>query len=99
MPHCPNTNLLYNVKKRIILGKSLVCDGLGIFAGEGFRKNNFIGEYTGDIISHDMREIIYSNAGIHYTFSLRESMVITQLLISKSLFILFLDHRCLFVWK
>jgi len=66
---------LYNVKKRVILGKSLVCEGLGIFAAESFKKYDFIGEYVGDIISNDWREEIYSNAGIHYTFNLRESMV------------------------
>ena len=76
IPYCSNTSLLYNVKKRVLLGKSLVCEGLGIFAGEEFKKYDFIGEYTGDIISNDTREDIYSNAGIHYTFNLREFMVI-----------------------
>ena len=75
IPFCPNTNLLYKVKKRVILGKSLVTDGLGIFAATNFKKNDFIGEYIGDIITNDSREEIYSNAGIQYTFNLSETMV------------------------
>jgi len=76
IPFCPNTCLLYKVKKRVILGKSLVTDGLGIFAVENLKENDYIGEYTGDIITDDSREDIYSNAGIHYTFNLSETMVI-----------------------
>ena len=43
MPICKNSMLTYKVKRRLVLGKSTICEGLGIFAGQMFKKGDFIG--------------------------------------------------------
>jgi len=46
---------------------------LGLFAGQKFKKNDFIGEYVGEIMTYaeaSRREIIYEKIGIYYLFNL-----------------------------
>ena len=81
IPYCPNTNVTYNYKPRILIGKSKICEGLGIFAGQLFKKNGFIGEYVGEIlpVEHGFkREIVLEPIGMSYLFEINPSQVIKQ---------------------
>jgi len=74
--YCPNTNITYRYKPRILLGKSKICDGLGIFAGQHFKKNDFIGEYVGEVISKEegeKREIVFDAINMSYIFNLTKT--------------------------
>jgi hypothetical protein len=55
--YCPNTNMLYEVKRRLLLGRSTVCSGHGVFAGESFQKGDFVGEYLGEILNERQSEV------------------------------------------
>ncbi|CAD8193684.1 unnamed protein product [Paramecium octaurelia] len=50
---CSNKNLLLQVRKQLVLGKSLICNGLGLFAAQNFKVCDFVGEYTGNYILLD----------------------------------------------
>jgi SET domain-containing protein len=43
--------MLYEVRRRLLLGRSTVCSGYGVFAGENFQKGEFVGEYLGEIMN------------------------------------------------
>jgi hypothetical protein len=37
-----------------MLGRSTICNGFGLFAGENFKKGDYIGEYVGEtVLDHD----------------------------------------------
>ena len=44
--------MMYNVKRRLLVGKSTICDGLGLYAGELLKKDDFVGEYIGEILTY-----------------------------------------------
>jgi hypothetical protein len=50
---CPNTGVTFGYKARLLLGKSNICDGLGLFAAERIRKGDYIGKYIGELISEE----------------------------------------------
>jgi len=78
IPHCPNTAITYQYKPRLLLGKSEICEGMGVFAGQQFEKGDFIGEYVGEIIEGaegEIRGIIYNNIGCSYMFDCEEDKV------------------------
>jgi len=37
----------------LVLGRSLICNGLGLFAGEEIGAHSFVGEYTGNYLLLD----------------------------------------------
>lgn len=79
MPTCKNNFLTYNVKRRLLLGKSKICDGLGIFAGTIFKEGDFIGEYVGEVLTleeADKRGRVYSSINVYYLFTLNNNNVI-----------------------
>lgn len=79
MPTCKNNFLTYNVKRRLLLGKSKICDGLGIFAGTLFKEGDFIGEYVGEVLTleeADKRGRVYSSINVYYLFTLNNNNVI-----------------------
>lgn len=78
MPFCKNSNLTYKVKRRLVLGKSTICDGLGIFAGQIFKKGDFIGEYVGEMLNFEEAEKrgrVYSLMNVYYLFTLNNNNV------------------------
>ena len=78
IPQCPNTSLTYNYRPRLLLSKSTLCDGMGIFAGEEFDKGAFIGEYVGEMLSLfevNKREAIYEAIDQSYIFELTKTEV------------------------
>ena len=36
--------MMYNIKRRLLVGKSTICDGLGLYAGEYFKRDDFVGK-------------------------------------------------------
>lgn len=78
LPTCGNTSLTYGVKRRLLVGKSNICDGLGIFAGERFKKNEFLGEYVGEMLNFEEAEKrgrIYALMNVYYLFTLTKNIV------------------------
>jgi histone-lysine N-methyltransferase EZH2 len=43
-------NMLLNRKIKLLLGKSTICNGYGLFAEKRINKGQFIGEYKGELI-------------------------------------------------
>ena len=48
--------MYYNVKRRLLVGRSQVCFGFGLFAGEYFKIGDYIGEYIGELIDNQYAE-------------------------------------------
>lgn len=72
---CQNVALQRDVPRRTILGVSGVS-GLGLFMGESVKKDTFLGEYKGEIISNDEAERrgkLYDKRGVSFLFTLNKS--------------------------
>ena len=49
----------------------MICEGCGLFAGQPFKKDEFIGEYLGEIITYEEannRHIYYDVNNYYYLF-------------------------------
>jgi hypothetical protein len=69
---CCNNRIQLDLPARTILAPSEV-QGFGLFAGQDIKKNDFIHEYKGEIISQnesDRRGAMYSLSGQEYLFTL-----------------------------
>jgi hypothetical protein len=69
---CRNVAIQRSVPKRTLLGRSAV-HGFGLYAGEPIAKDEFIGEYQGEIITRDETErrgAIYEFQKLSYIFDL-----------------------------
>jgi histone-lysine N-methyltransferase EZH2 len=70
--------LLLRQQQRILLGKSDVA-GWGAFLKNSVSKNEYLGEYTGELISHheaDKRGKIYDRANSSFLFDLNDQYVL-----------------------
>ncbi|KAL3652924.1 hypothetical protein CASFOL_002605 [Castilleja foliolosa] len=75
---CGNMKLLLRQQQRIILAKSDVA-GWGAFLKNSVNKNDYLGEYTGELISHqeaDKRGKIYDRANSSFLFDLNDEYVL-----------------------
>ncbi|XP_048625513.1 histone-lysine N-methyltransferase EZA1-like [Brassica napus] len=75
---CGNMRLLLRQQQRILLGKSDVA-GWGAFLKNSVSKNEYLGEYTGELISHreaDKRGKIYDRANSSFLFDLNDQFVL-----------------------
>ena len=75
---CYNMNLRLKRHKRVKLGRSEV-DGWGVFTTEDVQKNEFIGEYVGEIINQveaDRRGKAYDRLNSSFLFNLNNEWVI-----------------------
>ncbi|CAN1308388.1 Histone-lysine N-methyltransferase EZ1 [Linum perenne] len=71
---CGNMRLLLRQQQRIVLAESDVA-GWGAFLKNSVNKNDFLGEYTGELISHreaDKRGKIYDRANSSFLFDLND---------------------------
>lgn len=65
----------------MVLGVSTICDGLGLFVGNYLKRGDFIGEYTGEIIStedcdeSEIRGRIYNASNYNFIFTLTSAKV------------------------
>ncbi|CAD8185714.1 unnamed protein product [Paramecium octaurelia] len=70
--NCNNVNLTLGISKQLILGKSLICNGIGLFAAQHFKPYDFIGEYRGNYLLLDEESFIIEQCnmltGKHYLF-------------------------------
>lgn len=76
--HCGNMRLLLRQQQRILLAKSNVA-GWGAFLKNCVNKNDYLGEYTGELISHreaDKRGKIYDRANSSFLFDLNDQYVL-----------------------
>ena len=66
--------ITFSVNRRLLLGKSKICDGVGLFAGQKLKNGDFIGEYKGEILTFtealERRQVIYKNMNLNYLFDL-----------------------------
>lgn len=87
---CRNISLQRSIPKRTLLGRSLV-HGFGLYAGEPIAKDEFIGEYQGEIITKDETErrgAIYDFQKLSYLFELnKDQMIDSQRMGNKIRFI------------
>ncbi|KAL1543964.1 [histone H3]-lysine(4) N-trimethyltransferase [Salvia divinorum] len=75
---CGNMKLLLRQQQRILLAKSEVA-GWGAFVKNPVNKNDYLGEYTGELISHqeaDKRGKIYDRANSSFLFDLNDKYVL-----------------------
>ncbi|XP_022898110.1 histone-lysine N-methyltransferase EZA1-like isoform X3 [Olea europaea var. sylvestris] len=75
---CGNMRLLLRQQQRILLAKSDVA-GWGAFLKSSVCKNDYLGEYTGELISHreaDKRGKIYDRANSSFLFDLNDQYVL-----------------------
>ncbi|KFK30781.1 swinger [Arabis alpina] len=75
---CGNMRLLLRQQQRILLGKSDIA-GWGAFLKNSVSKNEYLGEYTGELISHreaDKRGKIYDRANSSFLFDLNDQHVL-----------------------
>ena len=88
--HCQNAPIQLGVPKRTLLGDSRV-HGFGLYAGEPIKENEFVGEYTGEIITKEETErrgVIYREQNRSYLFNLnRDQEIDSQRLGNKIRFI------------
>uniref|UniRef100_M1AI69 EZ1 n=1 Tax=Solanum tuberosum TaxID=4113 RepID=M1AI69_SOLTU len=74
---CGNMRLLLRQQQRILLSKSDVA-GWGAFLKNPVYKNDYLGEYTGELISHreaDKRGKIYDRANSSFLFDLNDQVI------------------------
>ncbi|XP_073022642.1 histone-lysine N-methyltransferase EZA1 isoform X1 [Primulina eburnea] len=75
---CGNMRLFLRQQQRILLAKSDVA-GWGAFLKNSVNKNDYLGEYTGELISHreaDKRGKIYDRANSSFLFDLNDQYVL-----------------------
>ncbi|KAL4202763.1 hypothetical protein AMTRI_Chr02g222780 [Amborella trichopoda] len=75
---CRNMKLLLKQQQRVLLGRSDVS-GWGAFLKNSVNKHEYIGEYTGELISHreaDKRGKIYDRENSSFLFNLNDQFVL-----------------------
>ncbi|PKA65834.1 Histone-lysine N-methyltransferase EZ1 [Apostasia shenzhenica] len=75
---CRNMKLLLKQQQRVLLGKSDVS-GWGAFLKNSVGKHEYLGEYTGELISHreaDKRGKIYDRENSSFLFNLNDQFVL-----------------------
>ncbi|CAL1408634.1 unnamed protein product [Linum trigynum] len=75
---CRNMKLLLKQQQRVLLGKSDVS-GWGAFLKKSVGKHEYLGEYTGELISHreaDKRGKIYDRENSSFLFNLNDQFVL-----------------------
>ncbi|RPB11327.1 SET domain-containing protein [Morchella conica CCBAS932] len=75
---CQNVWLQRDMPKRTLLGRSAVA-GFGLFVGEDVKKDAFLGEYKGEVITSDeadRRGKLYDKRGVSFLFNLNLNHVI-----------------------
>ncbi|KNA13917.1 hypothetical protein SOVF_112330 isoform A [Spinacia oleracea] len=75
---CGNMKLLLRQQQRILLGRSDVA-GWGAFIKNAVNKHDYLGEYTGELVSHreaDKRGKIYDLVNSSYLFDLNDQYVL-----------------------
>ncbi|CAH2039108.1 unnamed protein product [Thlaspi arvense] len=91
---CENMRFLLKQHKRLLVGESAI-HGWGAFTRHTLKKNDFIGEYTGELISHEEaneRGKIYDvSNGYSYLFTLNDKLVIDARRLGNK--IRYLNHR------
>ncbi|CAH9084106.1 unnamed protein product [Cuscuta europaea] len=75
---CMNMKLLLRQHQKVLLGRSSIV-GWGAFLKDSVKKNDFIGEYTGEVISHfeaDKRGKVYDRENYSFLFNLNDLFVV-----------------------
>lgn len=75
---CRNMKLLLKQQQRVLLGRSDVS-GWGAFLKNSVSKHEYLGEYTGELISHreaDKRGKIYDRVNSSFLFNLNDQFVL-----------------------
>ncbi|XP_023645619.1 histone-lysine N-methyltransferase MEDEA [Capsella rubella] len=89
---CKNMQFLLNKNKKLLIGRSDV-QGWGAFTLHSIKKNEYLGEYTGELISHaeaEERGRVEDRTGYSYLFTLNDQLEIDARRIGNKL--KFLNH-------
>ncbi|CAM0912951.1 unnamed protein product [Alopecurus aequalis] len=84
---CRNMKVLLKQQQRILLGRSDIC-GWGAFLKNTVGKDEFLGEYTGELISHTeagMRGTLYDRENSSFLFNLNNEFVLDALRMGNKL--------------
>lgn len=74
---CRNVAIQRGIPKKTFTGKSQL-HGLGLFAGETIAKDDFIGEYSGEVTSStesERRGVLYMHKNTNYEFEVNKSKI------------------------
>ena len=75
---CRNVQLQRGLRVRLVLGRSSV-HGLGVFAAERAARNDFVGEYVGELVTDDEAEIrgkMYDTVSVSYLYDATQTVVV-----------------------
>jgi hypothetical protein len=92
-PLCTNLALQYRQQKKLYIGRSQI-HGWGAYAGEDIERNDFISEYTGEVISQeeaDRRGNVYDKLNMSYLFTINDDQVVDAT--RKGNFAKFINHN------
>lgn len=92
---CSNVLVQRGIPRRTLLGHSKLLasggiSGWGLYLGESVEKDDYIGEYVGEVISKEeseQRGITYNKRNLSYLFDLNASKSMTRTISSSSLII------------
>lgn len=97
---CCNVGLQRNRPRRTLLGQSEIS-GFGLYAGEAIKRDEFVGEYKGEILSKEesnRRGAVYHYRATNYLFQLNKGNVyIEACYIDCELMFVFLQNKKLTV--
>lgn len=74
---CKNMSLIIYKTLKTALSKSIITESYGLFAKENIKKDSFICEYVGELLSReetDRRSVFNDHFGLNYFFKLNEYM-------------------------
>lgn len=72
---CQNCSVQRGIPKRTLIGTSTI-HGFGLFVGEPIKSGDFIGEYKGELVTHqegERRGVLDRHVNISYLFMVNES--------------------------
>ncbi|OQO12659.1 hypothetical protein B0A48_02122 [Cryoendolithus antarcticus] len=90
---CRNSDIQHAKAKLVLLGDSGV-HGMGLYAGEAIRADEFIGEYVGEVITTnegERRGAVYEHQFLSYLFSLNKTQEVDATYYGNEM--RFMNHR------
>lgn len=90
--NCHNVSMQLGVPKRTLLGKSKI-HGFGLYAGEIVKRNEFVGEYRGEVVTAaetERRGVVYDVQKLSYLFTLERDQEVDSTLAGNKM--RFINH-------
>ena len=77
--NCRNKAMTLGRAKRTFVAKSMVCGGLGLFAGEDIARGEFVIEYIGQVVLNEENQLNNLFTDVFYSFRLKENWLVDSL--------------------